>query len=272
MSLLNYTPKSPLSTYVESIWRMSSDGLPSSRHRICPNGTMGLVIHLANRNLVYFDAAGRQSVRVPLLAGPYSTSFLIDPSEYTAVLGVRFRPGAARVFFPVQAHELHNIDVPLKDLYPREAALLYEQVLAAGSPSAQFHVLESYLLSKLPAKVPPQPAVAHAVREFLRQPGARAIADVQSEIGLSHTRFIQVFRESVGLTPKLFCRIQRFRTAVQQIENGLSVSWADLAAACGYFDQAHLIHDFRKFSGITPGAFAEQRVEFSTIHTRNHSA
>src|SRR4030081_2317765 len=112
MPYLNYTPKSPLSTYVESIWRMSSDGALSSRQRICPNGTMSLVIHLANRNLVYFDAAGRQSVRVPLLAGPYSTSFLIDPSEYTAVLGVRFRPGAARFFFPVQAHELHNIDVP----------------------------------------------------------------------------------------------------------------------------------------------------------------
>jgi AraC-like DNA-binding protein len=63
---------------------------------------------------------------------------------------------------------------------------------------------------------------------------------------------IQLFREHVGLTPKLFCRVRRFRAALDRIENGIPVRWAELAADCGYFDQAHLIRDFRAFAGITP--------------------
>jgi len=235
---------------------MTSDFLVSSRERVCPNGAMELVSNLADRNLSFYDGTGRQRVRVPLLAGPYSRSFLVDRSEFTAVLGVRLKPGAGRVFFPFPAHELHNRDVPLEDLYPKEAACLYDELLAAGALHVQFRVLERYLIGKIRRGLPLHPVVEHAVQEFLKEPGVRAIADVQSETGLSHTRFNEIFRDHVGLTPKLFCRIRRFRTVLQHIEKGLPVSWAALAVTCGYFDQAHLIHDFRAFSGITPAAFA----------------
>jgi AraC-like DNA-binding protein len=218
---------------------------------------MQLVVHLADRNLSFYDGTNRQSVRVPLLAGPYSRSFLIDPSEFTAVLGVRFKPGACRVFFPVPAHELHNRDVPLEDLYPQEAARLYDELLASGALHVQFRVIERYLIGKVPSGLAVHPVVEYAIQEFLKEPGVRAIADLQLETGLSHTRFIQIFRDHVGLTPKLFCRIQRFKTVLRHIERGAPVSWAEVAAACGYFDQAHLIHDFRAFSGITPVAYAQ---------------
>jgi len=72
------------------------------------------------------------------------------------------------------------------------------------------------------------------------------------DTGLSHTRFIQLFRENVGLTPKLFYRVRRFRTLPDRIGKGMPVNWAELAVDCGYFDQAHLIRDFRAFAGITP--------------------
>jgi AraC-like DNA-binding protein len=78
------------------------------------------------------------------------------------------------------------------------------------------------------------------------------VRKIQLNTGLSHTKFIQLFREHVGLTPKLFCRVRRFRTLLNRIEKGLPVNWAGLAADCGYFDQAHLIRDFRAFAGITP--------------------
>lgn len=218
---------------------------------------MELVVHLAKRNLSFYDGTNWQRVRVPLLAGPYSRSFLIDPSEFTAVLGVRFKPGACGVFFPIPAHELHNTDVPLHDFYPNEADRLYNELLAAGTRRAQFQVFERYLIGKIPRGLVVHPVVEYALREFLKEPCWRAIADVQSETGFSHTRFIQIFRDHVGMTPKLFCRVQRFKAVVRHIEAGIPVRWAELAAACGYFDQAHLIHDFREFSGITPVAYAQ---------------
>lgn len=256
MPFQNYQPGFPLSEFVESIWSMSHSGVPSSLQRVCPTGAMELVIHLAERTMTFYIDEASQTVRAPLIAGPYSKSFLVDLSDFTAVLGVRFRPGAARLFFPVRADELHNLDIPLDDLFPKDAARMVDQLSSVHDFAAQCRVIEKYLKDKLRYGVPLHPAVQHAVSEFLREPGMRAIADVQSETGLSHTRFIQLFRESVGMTPKLFCRVRRFSSVLHRLEKGLPVSWAALAADCGYFDQAHLIHDFRAFSGITPLEFA----------------
>jgi AraC-like DNA-binding protein len=134
-----------------------------------------------------------------------------------------------------------------------------DELLSAGTLAAKFRALERYLVGKIRSGPPPHPAVEYAIQEFQKWPCVRTIADVESETGFSHTRFIQIFREQVGLTPKLFCRIQRFQTVLRQVERGLPVNWASVAVGCGYFDQAHLIHDFRTFSGITPGAYVQQR-------------
>ncbi len=72
----------------------------------------------------------------------------------------------------------------------------------------------------------------------------------------NHSRwFSQLFREQVGITPKLYCRLLRFRQVVRQITSGGPVDWADVALAGGYCDQAHLAHEFRDFSGISPGSY-----------------
>ena len=92
-------------------------------------------------------------------------------------------------------------------------------------------------------------------------PHTRTVAEVTGLIGLSPRRFIQVFSAEVGLTPKLFCRIRRFQRVVRHIAKEERVEWADVAADCGYFDQAHFIHDFRAFSGINPTTYLAQRTE-----------
>jgi len=252
MSLRVHKPAFPLSQYVEFIWRATrSDALPS-RQRIYPDGAMALVIHLNRSTATYFVDDETHTIRVPLLAGPYSRSFHIDPSQATAVLGILFRPGAARVFFPVAAHELHNADIALSELDPGEADRLLNSVCSAAGEPAQLLAVEQYLMSKLDGAAPLHPAVRYAVRQLSREGGVRSVRKIQLDTGLSHTRFIQLFREHVGLTPKLFCRVRRFRALLDQIKKGLPVNWAELAADCGYFDQAHLIRDFHAFAGITP--------------------
>ena len=183
---------------------MSDSGASARRRLVCPHGAMELVINLADRNLSFFDDRSSQCVRVPLLAGAYSKSFLIDPAEYTRVLGVRFKAGRAGLFFRVPAHQLQNADVALEDLYPREGERLRDQLLSAGGLRQQFQTLEVYPARKLARATPLHPVIEHAVDEFMHRPGVRTIAAVQADVGLSHTRFIQLFRESVGLTPNVF--------------------------------------------------------------------
>jgi len=175
MQFDSYRPGPPLAEFVDSMWQMTNQGLRPSRHRICPTGSSALVIHLADSHLSFFDRGRRHSVRIPLLAGPYSRSFLIDPSELTAVIGVRFRPGAGRIFFPVPAHELHNLHVPLDELFPGEGARLLDRLLFAGTSERRFGILERYLAGKLADATFPDAAVQHAVVAFLRRAGVCAI-------------------------------------------------------------------------------------------------
>ena len=252
MPLRLYKPAYPLSQYVPLIWQATNSGTPPSRQRIYPDGAMALVIHLNKPTATYFVDDAAHSYRVPLLAGPYSRSFHIDPSQSTAVIGIIFRPGAARMFFPIAAHELHNADIALSELYPDEADRLLNQACSAAEGPPQLRVVEQYLTRKLASALPIHPAVSYGVERLSREGGVRSVRRIQLETGLSHTRFIQLFREHVGLTPKLFCRVRRFHGLLNRIEKGMPVNWAELAADCGYFDQAHLIRDFRSFADVTP--------------------
>jgi len=247
-----HKPAFPLSQYVELIWRTANSGMVPSRQRVYPNGAMALVIHLKKPTVSYFVDDKAQSVRVPLLAGPYSRSFDIDPSQSTAVIGILFRPGAVRKFFPIAAHELHNTDIALSELYPGEADRLLNDVCSAMGEQAQILAVERYLNRRLKNAAPIHPEVSWAVEQLSGEGALRGVRKIQLDTGLSHTRFIELFREHVGLTPKLFGRVRRFRALLDRIEKGMPVNWAELAVDCGYFDQAHLIHDFRAFAGITP--------------------
>jgi AraC-like DNA-binding protein len=99
--------------------------------------------------------------------------------------------------------------------------------------------------------------VRHALERF-RTP-APPVSDVADEVGLSARRFIELFKDEVGLAPKLFCRVRRFQRAVRLVHGRTDVDWADVALDCGYFDQAHLIHEFREFSGLSPTAYLRVR-------------
>ena len=89
-----------------------------------------------------------------------------------------------------------------------------------------------------------------------------SIAAVTDTIGLSAKRFIERFRMEVGITPKVYCRIRRFQRAVTMATRGRQVAWTQVALDAGYFDQAHFIHDFRSFAGLTPTAYQSARTWF----------
>jgi len=103
--------------------------------------------------------------------------------------------------------------------------------------------------------------VGFALTLFGNMDRVRTIAEVTDQIGLSPRRFIQLFSGQVGLTPKLFCRVRRFQQVLKLIHTAGDFDWVDIAANCGYFDQAHFIHDFKAFSGINPTTYAASKTE-----------
>jgi AraC-like DNA-binding protein len=103
-------------------------------------------------------------------------------------------------------------------------------------------------------------AVTFAIPELKRNANS-SMSQVAAIVNLSQRHFIHVFSNEVGLTPKLFSRIQRFNRVVRSAAFSDDVDWLDMAMSFGYFDQAHLIHDFREFSGLTPTEYLGLRTE-----------
>jgi AraC-like DNA-binding protein len=258
-----HIPSPPLSDFVALFWYYEGYVMPHAKERLLPTGTTELVINLRDDQIETYDssAGSMQSFRGAVVGGPHSESFVINTSQEESVIGVHFKPGGAFPFFKLPAGELHNLHVGLDDLWGAAAGELREQLLAAAAPEAKFRILETSLLAQTANPLARHKAVSFALEEFHSVPHARTIGEVTDHIGLSARRFIQVFSEQVGLTPKLFCRVRRFQEVLQHVGMTKDVDWVDVASSCGYFDQAHFIHDFQAFSGFTPTAWLALRGE-----------
>jgi AraC-like DNA-binding protein len=265
MLYLTHIPGPPLNSFVELFWFY--DGFPARAHkkeRLMPDGSVELVINLNEDEARIYDRDDLEKCeRLPgaILCGPHSSFFVIDTAEQDSVMGIHFKPGGAFPFFKLPADELHNLHVSLEDLWGQEASLLRERLLEAPTPEEKFQVLEACLMVQAFKPLERHHAVGFALGLFRNILTAPAMADVSDEIGISSRRFIQLFSNEVGLTPKLFCRVRRFQRVLQQIHQAGELDWVDIAASCGYFDQAHFIHDFKAFSGINPTTYLVQKTE-----------
>lgn len=265
MQFFTYIPQPPLSSFVELFWFYDgySPG-PHKKERLMPDGSIELVINLNQDEARIYDRENLEKCeRFPgaLVCGPHSSFFVIDTAQQASVIGVHFKPGGAFPFFKMPAIELHNLHVSLEDLWGHEAGLLRQRLLEACTAQMKFQVLEECLLAQAFRPLERHRAVDFALGLFRNIHTAPAIAEFADEMGISSRRFIQLFSNEVGLTPKLFARVRRFQQVLQNIRTGAEFSWVDIAAGCGYFDQAHFIHDFKEFSGINPTTYLAQKTE-----------
>ena len=264
MAYHTYIPRPPLSEFVDRFWCYEGYDPPHAIERVIPTGTMQLIFNLCEDEIRVYDRQDHhrfQSFGGSLISGAHSQFVVIDTASQTTTVGVHFRPGGAYPFLGLPAGELRDVDVPLEALWGTKARKLRDRLLEAQTPEARFRVLERDLLARVARPLAHHPALAFALREFQSAPHTRTVKETSQQTGLSQRRFVQLFRDEVGLTPKLFCRIQRFQEAIHLVGSGQGVEWADVALRCGYFDQAHFVHDFRTFSGTTPTAYRAHRGE-----------
>jgi AraC-like DNA-binding protein len=257
-----YIPRPPLSAFVERFWLYEGDAVAHARERVLPTGSMQIVFNLRHDALRVYDRQDTSRFRSfggGLISGAQSEFVVIDTASQAALMGVAFKPGGAFPFLPLPTGELHNTHASLDTFWGTRAGDLREQLIEAPTPQNKFRALEQALLAQATRPLTRHPAVVFALRELQAVPHTRTLADLAAQLGFSSRRFIQLFHDEVGLTPKLFCRIRRFQQALHLMRTGQPVAWADVALACGYCDQAHLIRDFQAFSGLTPVTCLAQR-------------
>lgn len=261
MKHFSIAPPPPLAEFIERFW-YSIDAPTHLKVRIVPSGTMELVFNLDENEVGIYHArqpANCENFSGAVFSGAYACPLFVDTRRH--VMGVHFKPGGAFRFLGAPANELADLHVDLERIWGRSSQDLREQLSAAANPASRFRVLEKSLLARLPHTAPQHRAVRAALKILDREGGETRTRHLAEQLGLSQRHLIQLFSSQVGVTPKVFGRVQRFQRAAHLTRSGSPPDWADIAAACGYFDQSHLIHDFQTFTGLSPTEFHRQRRE-----------
>ncbi len=260
MMYKTYQPRPPLSRFIEFFWIRESDNSLVVQTRLLPIGTMELVINLNEDSIPLFDRQSRKqqgSTNGTMLYGTHSENFTIRDASKTSVMGVHFKEGGGAAFFERPVSELYNERIALDEVWKTRLLELRDRLLQQSSLERRFWVLEQFLMQMLRSP-DDHPAVNFALQQFQRSANSM-IRVVVEQTGLSTRYFNQLFRNQVGVTPKLFCRIQRFQNALEMLSVKTPVDGMEIALTCGYFDQAHFIHDFRAFADCTPTEYLTQR-------------
>ena len=257
------SPSPPLDKFVERLWYLS-DAPTHSHERILPSGTTELVINLHEDEIRVYDPERPDRCRRfsgAVVSGVYGKPFIVDTREHASIIGVHFRPGGAFPILQLPVNELRDTHVDLGAVWGAAAFELRERLCGAATLAERFHLLESTLVSRLLASPRGHPAVRFALGAFTQANPERAVGEIAVQSGFSQRRFIQVFKQEVGMPPKLFDRLRRFQRALALTKSQSRPNWTQLAIECGYFDQSHFINEFRSFSGLRPAEYVRQKSE-----------
>lgn len=254
-----FRPRPPLDRFVESIWVADEYVARAPRERVLPTGSPYLVILLGDRPVQVFeseDASRPIDVSKTIVCGARQAPLIIG-TALGPTLGVQFKAGGARPFFDVPAEALAGRAASLEELWGSAAMRLREQLLQAETPVARAGLLEAALFARLRPSTEQSSVLRQALAAF-DEPGLSSVAEVNRRTGLSPKRLLALFRDEVGLSPKAFWRVRRFRAVLGALGRGMR--GPALAYEHGYYDQPHFIREFKAFAGSSLREYLTARV------------
>lgn len=239
-----FRPAPHLERFVECYWHRR-DSCARPKYCVLPDGCSDILF--TGDGPVAFVGLMTKPLESPVAAG----------AEF---FGIRFHPGMAGAFLMREQAVATDSFVPLD--YRRAERRLAEQLAEARDPLEMVARAEAYLGS--PAYLPPPVLTALTTLANAGEPLDRVVETT----GASPRHLRRLCQEHAGVSPKFLSRILRFRQAVERLRRRPSqMAWADFAAACGYFDQAHMIREFQEFAGVSPGRFVQSLLEETRLES-----
>lgn len=239
----SYPASQRLRPFVRNFWTLDSARVLSVpfRHRVLPDGCIDMI----------FMRHGPTEDYTALVVGTMTRPIFTELAGHVDYLGVRFAPGGFRHFFDVPPGRLTDQTVPLDDLSVWSG--LAEQVAGPGDTRARLDRLETGLARRLESEQPDS-RLAAVLRTIAACQGNVTITQLARVANCTPRHLRRSFGAAIGVGPKTFCRIVRFRAALRALRRGPRPDFLAAALDAGYYDQAHFIHDFDEFYGASPSA------------------
>jgi AraC-like DNA-binding protein len=198
------------------------------------------------------------------VAGLHRTPTLIGSHGTALCMQVDFTPQGAFRFCGLDMSDLSDRVVDLDAILGACSARLEERLGEAPNWATRFAILERFLWERLSRGPLARDLVARAWSKLERSGGSVSVVDLAASLGCSRKHLAEHFRREIGLPPKAVARVLRFERALAALERGRVGTLADLAASCGYTDQAHFNRDFHHFAGESPGKLMQKKLSDGT--------
>lgn len=251
MKFIQVPPPESLRRYIRYSWVMESapaDAVPDT-FRPLADGSPGLILQNGDAPL-WQDGDGKQLPRLFLYGQTVQTRILHTKGS-TGAIGIGFHPHALKALFGWDAGILTDTCTDLHNAVNKPLFTLAEN-LHEKSAQERLQQLYAYLQSRMYASVKEDAQVERAMNRILQSGGTLPIQELLNELALSERSLERRFRSHIGISPKLFSRICRFQSSLQQLRSRSFDKLSDLAFENGYADQSHFIRNFREFTGISP--------------------
>lgn len=243
MELREYTPGAHLSSFIEAYWEAFASPGQCRMDKIVPDGCVDVIFNAGGD--FYIDSLGLTLKSEGIYLGGAITQFMeARMPEHTRLIGARFKPAAFSCFYSFASlHEVTNTFVELPSAFlPAVKPLLHQPAVAfdrffAGRYAAPGHRL-------LPV-----------VNDIVQSRGKVSVQDLTKTHFITERQLERYFRYHTGLGPKTFISIIRYKSASRLIlEEHPARSLSDIALESGYYDQAHLSREIKKYGGLAPTA------------------
>lgn len=263
-----------LAPWVDRLWTLSPsrDQKRLMPIRVLPDGCVDLIfVSGCPLHLVQSDGTP-QRLPMAFVSGPMKRASVALLGGTTSLVGARFRPGGAFPLLRIALHELADQSVPLEELLGGEGKPLADQVAGGQLLPYKLHHLGAFLLRQVSRLESVPDWLAAIIRESSHWHDELSIPAVARIANLSAQHLERQFQARVGISPKRFLRIVRLRRILPALKVKAEPDWADLAAAEGFYDQAHLIHEFRHLAGVTPRQFWRERTDVGFLQYTSPSS
>lgn len=228
--------------------------------RVLPDGASRLLIVLQG---------GAASVHV---AGARANPVLLKMSGHMHGLSITLNPGATLGLLGVPANELVGLTVPWDDIVTKAHRDVPEQLVAANDDATRVQrVLQSLQAMQRPLDSSRQ-LLEYAARRLDPKTGDVSVRELAAELNLSERRVQQLFASHIGLAPSVWRRLQRLHGTLRLLRSAETHQWSEIALRAGYYDQSHLINEFRALCGLTPKQLLQRVVSDSSNTTSRDSA
>ena len=259
-----HIPAPPLSQFIDFFFYYEDYHAEHTMEKFLPDGSVDLLIDLSETPKKLFvneEGIAYTTFKKSWISGMKTDYILIDASV-SHMIGVHFKPGGCYPFVDFPMVELNNITVELDSVWGNEIHSIRDAILCEPSIEKRFSILENSFLLKGKNKMENHALVHYSVTQLVQSPQMWTIKALSGKTGITQKHLITLFKKYVGLSPKMFSRINKFQKVIELIDKQQKVDWAMLAYECGYFDQAHFIKEFHAFSGINPVSYLEKRGPF----------